>query len=275
MAIPTLLKRIAAERDALDIAQRSMREIEKFDQDRAWNLSQIKTHISRLRHACQEGDRSASIMLDLASWVAEFESEIAVFERRSHTEFPLDLERELRTTGYTLSEHLPDLSAGLFRLEVSFESWSVRLWYGPKQELLDRCPLSAPRVAKRLRELESGLGSGLDTSRFLDALRVVCSGMHANRPGEPFAIIDVLKGLSGTLGATACAGTDREPEPTTYRRADLSYDLFRRRGSIPGLSLVIATRALTRHRSDFLWVPSDERGRGANYSHLRLSEVSR
>jgi hypothetical protein len=275
MTIPTLLKRIATERDALDLAQRSLREIEKLDQDRAWNLSQMKTQIGRLRRTCQEGDQAASIISDLASWVAEFESEIAAFERRARDEFALDLERELRTTGYTLSDHLPDLSAGLFRLEVSFESWSIRLWYGPKQELLDRCPLSAPRVAKRLRELESGLGSGLLTSDFMNALREVCSGMHAAKPSEPFAINEVLKGLSGILGAARPAAANREAEPNAYGRADFSYDLFRSRSSIPGLSLVVATRAFTRHRSDFLWVPSDERGRGATFSHLRLMEVSR
>ena len=40
------------------------------------------------------------------------------------------------------------------------------------------------------------------------------------------------------------------------------------------MSLVIATRAYTRRKSDFLWVPSNEKGDGTYISHLKFREVS-
>jgi len=39
------------------------------------------------------------------------------------------------------------------------------------------------------------------------------------------------------------------------------------------LNLVTATRAYTRKRSDFLWVPSNERGDGVYISHIKFREV--
>ncbi len=61
-----------------------------------------------------------------------------------------------------------------------------------------------------------------------------------------------------------------------YGRVFFSYDLYRlKERAVDGheLSLVTATRAYTRRRAGFIWIPSSERGDGTYISHVRFREV--
>lgn len=146
----------------------------------------------------------------------------------------------------------------MFTLEVT--EGEVIIWYGPKQERLSRCHASPDKVAQRVAELRNRLGSPCSPEEFLsklyDAYRAIA------KDGEAVPITRVLAEVSKRYNGYG-----------GYSRADFSYDLYRVRdvASEWGLHLVVATRAYTRRRSDFLWVPDDQTGKGTVYSHLKFN----
>lgn len=91
-------------------------------------------------------------------------------------------------------------------------------------------------------------------------------------------IIKVLTELAFLLQNSHFHQDPRRENYESYSRADFSYDLFRiHRYQLSPLKiqLKVATREYTRQRTDFLWIPDDENGRGTTYSHLLVEEVQK
>ena len=64
---------------------------------------------------------------------------------------------------------------------------------------------------------------------------------------------------------------------TDYTRFLFSYDLYKlkkRRVQNNELTLIIATRAYTKKYSDFIWVPTNEKGDGNYISHIKFREIN-
>lgn len=174
-------------------------------------------------------------------------------------EFGIELDQRLRGLGLALSGHWPEFRVGLFTLEVS--EGEVTIWYGHKQERLSRCSTDPAKIAQRVARLKDQLGSPGSPEEFLQKLYLAYQAVKGSRDTVP--IMEVFSELSRKF--------------RHYTRADFSYDLYRARArdvaSKWGLHLTVATRAFTRQRKDFLWVPDDETGRGTAYSHLSFKNV--
>lgn len=196
--------------------------------------------------------------------------------------FGTELEKELQKRGLSLSGHYPELKSGLFTIELDFEKWRSTLWYGPKQEHLTQCALSLAEIAKAIDNARGRLGSQLSNVDFLERLQnayqrvLIITG---SKDGDRAPIIKVLSELAYLLQEPRFHRDPRREHYKSYSRADFSYDLFRVRHSEAGnlfkqeLRLVVATRAHTTRRPDFLWVPDDETGNGTVYSHLQFEEA--
>jgi len=180
--------------------------------------------------------------------------------------------------GLSLSGQYPELKAGLFTIEIDFDRWKAVLWYGPKQERLGQLDLSVKKIASRIEKARQQLGSQLPEEELLLKLQEAYHRLPSAKRGEPAPIIRVLSELSYLLQNSRFLQDPRRENYRSYSRADFSFDLFRIRKFqsstlFPSkLQLTVATRAHTRRRSDYLWIPGKEDGNGTTYSHLQFEE---
>jgi hypothetical protein len=194
--------------------------------------------------------------------------------------FGAQLEEELRKIGLSLSGQYPELKAGLFTIELDFDQWKAKLWYGPKQERLGECLFSPNKIISLIQEKRTQLGSQLPENELYEKLRKAYHRAVERKHGEPAPIIKVLPEMSFLIQSSRFLQDPQKENYRSYSRADFSYDIFRlRRFQAKSQSLfpthmrlTTATRAHTKKRSDFLWIPDDESGRGTTYSHLKFEE---
>jgi len=158
--------------------------------------------------------------------------------------FGSELETELKKIGFDLKGPYPLLKTGRYTLDV-FENNKVGIWYGPEQEKLASCKLSAEEVVRKLAELnEKIIARRFDDEEFLRILH------KATGEKDHISIPDLVTYLADRN----LYGTKTKKMIRTF----LSYDLHRlskRTVDDIEISLVTATRAYTQRKSDFLWVP--------------------
>ncbi len=250
-----------------------LREIGRLDQNRNENLLKIGQALKKLEQMTAIFNQEIITADIVKNWVSQYGSEIKRTEEKIRKQFGGELENELKRLGLSLLGQYPELKAGLFTIELDFDQWKATLWYGPKQERLMRLPLSVSKVASQLETEKQKLGSALSEEKLLEKMREAYYRSSGMKHGEPAPIIKVLAELSFLLQDSRFFHDPRRENYRSYSRADFSYDLFRIRKISLELHLTVATRAHTRRRADFLWVPNDENGKGTTYSHLQFREV--
>lgn len=252
---------------------RLLNEISNLEQNRIENLSKIKHLLSKVLTII---DNNGQLFLcdlfdDLKNWVSQYQSTIKNTEKEIKNKIGLELSKELEKNGLSLSGHLPMLRVGLFVIEIDFDRWKTKIWYGPKQENLAECILSVKEIAQQINKQKQEIGSKLNFEEFLEKLLKAYILSGGSVQGTPVSIIEVQKRLSDILKENSASQNYR-----IYRRADFSYDLFKllrhKQFNLATMQvqLKVATRQFTRRRSDFLWVPNDEFGNGTTYSHLSV-----
>jgi len=187
------------------------------------------------------------------------------FEDR--TTFGKNLEKELEQLGLTLGGHYPLLKVSLYTIETDFDGGKATLWYGPQQEKLGGCGTVASEVVAMLKTWQDEIKRPIDDELFLQTLYGVYTTFAA-KIGDPVAIDDILS----EYASRKIYKTKKDA------RIHVSYDLFRlKKREIDDLqlSLIVATRAYTRRRKDFIWVPTDERGGGTYISHVKFRKILR
>ncbi|NIA10044.1 MAG: hypothetical protein GWP10_10030 [Nitrospiraceae bacterium] len=177
--------------------------------------------------------------------------------------FGTELENELKNAGFDLRGHYPLLKTMFYTLDVDFDQGKVTIYYGPEQEKLATCKLSASEVAEKLDEWNKKIvGPRLDDETFLRTLYNIAK--DTGRASIP----DIVSAFA----ERNIYGTKTKKIIRTF----LSYDLYRlatRTFDGNEISLVTATRAYTRRKSDFLWVPADLSGKGMYISHIKFRKV--
>ncbi len=175
--------------------------------------------------------------------------------------FGAELEKELTKIGFNLEGHYPLLKTMFYTLDVDFEQNKVGIWYGPEQAKLATCKLSAADVVAKLRRWHELIthDSTLSDEAFIKVLYTIVGDQ------ERMSIPDLVAGYIKRIGTMS----------KKTARIFISYDLYRLKTRIVDgdeLSLVTATRAYTR-KSDFLWIPTDDRGHGNYISHIRFRRI--
>ena len=175
--------------------------------------------------------------------------------------FGRELEDELKKIGFDLRGQYPLLKTMFYVLDVDFDQSKVGIWYGPQQEKLASRKLSALDVVKELSEQHNRITEhGFTDETFIRTLHDVVGGESS--------IPDIVAEYT----ERNIYGTKTKKTIRTY----LSYDLYRLKTRIVDnteLSLVTATRAYTQRKSDFLWIPTNTRGRGMYISHIRFRQL--
>lgn len=263
----------------VDAVSKLLDEMARLDKDRSSNLPQLRARLDKLDEHLRSLETGPRVNRATRAWAEQYRRKLVDAEDALKKRFGAELDRHLRTQGLTLSGQYPDLKAGMFTIDPDFAAHKCTFWYGPKQERLDQCRLSVEEVASRLDKAKQQLGSSLDGDQFLAKLQRAYSRVVGGHAVEPAPIVEVMAELAFLLQGQRFHQDPRREHYTSYSRADFSYDLFRYRES--GLldkgrervHLAVATRAHTRQRRDFLWVPDDASGRGTTYSHLQIREA--
>ncbi len=254
-------------------AAKVLKEIFNLEQNRIQNLPKLRTRLAKLDKIIKQSGQSIDQREVLFKWAEQYKQDLLNSEEEVKKQFGIELEQELRKTGLSLSGQYPELKSSLFTIELFFDKGQVTLWYGPKQEQLNRCRLSSTEVVSTIEKIRKQLGSHLDNDVFLNKLHESYSRAAGTKQGESIPITTVLAELAFLLQSQQFRSDPRQNNYKGYSRADFSYDLFRIRQAVnKNLHLTVATRANTRRRQDFLWIPDDESGKGTTYSHLQFRE---
>lgn len=190
------------------------------------------------------------------------------------------LEEELKQIGFKLEGHYPLLKTSFYTLEVNFEKGTVTIWYGPRQERLKVCGFSSKKIAQRLSDLHNSITKReFNDKAFLLKLYEACKTVayeEKKNIGAPLPIVKVLLEYVSLVQDDKFKVCSVKENYTSYRPF-FSYDLYRLKERKIGeyeLELITATRAYTRKRKDFLWIPMNDKGGGSYISHIRFRGVN-
>jgi hypothetical protein len=274
MDIAELLTNLNALRKNTDQAIRLLTSIDSMNGDLAVNLPRLMKNLTKLDDLSNECSEKNPIFKVISTWANAYEQEIETEKERLKDRFGLLLENLLKDQGYTLEGNFPRFTAGFFTIEVDYQKWSTKIWYGPRQELLDTSPFSASQVAAYIKGARERLGSRLPSNELLGLLRSTFFEFVSSDPSGAVSIIDLYEGLAQKICPPSqdAHSSSTEHKMKDYGRADFSYDLFRVQGLAGYPELITATRAFTKKRDGFLWVPENENGKGTTYSHIRFKE---
>ena len=260
----------------IDRIAKLLREISSLDQDRVNQVKALQARLSKLTEAAQALTGAEAQHRAVSDCIAAYQQKVKDTLEEIRKRFGAALEEYLRKDGLDLSGQYPNLRAGLFTVVVDSQAARATIWFGPKQERLDTCEVSAPEVAKRLKKCHGALGSLLEPEDFARKLEEGHVRLAGAESGRPVPIISLLAEVAFLVQPASFRQDPRRESYQSYGRADFSYDLFRCRHAARGSGtarkphLVVATRSHTRRRGDFLWIPESQDGKGTCYSHLHF-----
>jgi len=270
MDINEVTKAVLSYKKSIQQIATSLKIIARLMPDATANLANIQRNIEKIK-AELANVAGSTFSSDIHEWLTRYETQMAQIELRVQQAFGNELERHLLESGISLKGHYPTLEASIFRVEVDTTTNRFILWYGPKQEKIGSGPLSANKVASLITKTREGLGCKLGPDEFLKFLWKAYFRIKRLSNETRAPIVDVLCELANELQPQKFRTDPRREYYKDYTRVDFSYDLMRIQGN-RSLRLHGATRALTKRRADFLWVPQDENGKGEYFSHLEILE---
>lgn len=260
-----------------------LRELESLERTSKPVPFQIEEKLGLLERAVANIDGFHNFVQELRLWTSDYSEKVEKIKQAAYQGFGIELERILKEQGLSLTGNYPELKTWLFTIELDFTHGEATLWYGPRQERLSQCRLLphlvAQEVNKQKKQLGSNLGAGDILPRLLRAYERARLMVGAKRDEVP--INEVLIEMAFLVQESRFRHDPRRDNYRSYGRADFSYDLFRARTGqaeqanlfTKRLRLITATRALTKRRQDFLWIPDDETGKGTVYSHLKFEDA--
>lgn len=185
------------------------------------------------------------------------------------------LEDELSKRGLTVQRCGTGLACGILFLEWNLAKRSATIWYGKSWERLDTAKPDPESIAKKLSTLQEALGSKTEPNQFLDRLKSAWRRATMNGTADYSPVSCVIDEIAFLLQPKTFHGNPVKKNFRGYSRADFSYDLFRVRAlaASQGLQLKTATRAVTAHAKEFIWIPTSESVEGGEYfSGIRFVE---
>ena len=275
-----ILKMLSKEKNNLQSLLMSLKKIDKYQSDPLNNLYKIKQEVVKIEKMLKQSKLENFTKKDVDQYIQSVKSKTPKWEEDVKKTFGQRLEDELKKAGFELRGHYPLLKVSFYTLEVNFENFRVIIWYGPQQEKLETSKLNPEEIVKKLRIIHNKITQRhFDDSEFLSKLYEAykISVYRQNKKlGDQVAISDILFEYVFLIQDKKFRVNPIKTNYREYGRVFFSYDLYRlkeRRFNNKELSLITATRAYTKRKSDFLWIPSNERGDGNYISHVKFREV--
>ncbi len=188
-------------------------------------------------------------------------------------EFSKRLEQGLRDIGKELKGQLPDLYTGFYRLKIDFIGGKADLLFGA--EKITKCLLSPDEIIKRLIKLEQDIEkNSIPEEEFIKRLYSAWTRASAILNREKIPLTTILTELVVLVQKRQFYENPLRGNYTEYPRYQFAYDIYRlqkkgaRKTEGKDLQLVASTFDATRKKIDYIWIPTNERGDGVNYSYL-------
>jgi len=276
-----ITKILSKEKSNIQNLLRIIKNIDKYQQDNhISNLYKMKNEVIKIEKMLKQSKLDDFVKEELERHIGDIKSKISEWEENVKKTFGQKLEHELRKIGFVLRGHYPLLKVSFYTLKVDLENLKVSIWYGPEQEILETCKLAPEDIVKKLKIIHDKIihrhfNNKDFLSKVYEAYRV--SLYRKNKKlGDPMPISDILFEYVFLIQDKKFKTNPIKNNYKGYGRVFFSYDLYRlkeRRLNNVELNLITATRAYTRRKSDFLWVPSNEKGDGNYISHIKFREV--
>ncbi len=278
----SITKLISKEKTIIQNLLKSLENIEKIQHGPVTlnELNKIKQEIVKVGKDLEKSKLDNSLKKDINQRIEDIKSKIPQWEQGVRNIFGQKLENELNKMNFELKGHYPLLKVSFYTLEVDSDNFKVLIWYGPQQEKLEKCKLVPEEVVGKLKTMHDKIMqrhfSGEEfLSKVYEAYKIfICC--QDKRIGDPIPITDILFGYAFLIQDKKFRTNPTKDNFKEYGRVLFSYDLYRLKERIiygKELSLVTATRAYTRRESDFLWVPTNDKGDGSYISHIKFREA--
>ncbi|RZN35437.1 MAG: hypothetical protein EF813_08910 [Methanosarcinales archaeon] len=275
------LRTLSREETNLKNIRKAIRAIERYAENEAVsNIYKIQQEMLKIEKILKQTQLTDFVEEDVGQRIQPVKSEMPEWEEQAKKSFGKRLEDALKQADFELSGHYPLLKVMFYTLEVKLETNSVVIWYGPEQERLDACKLIPETAAKKLgashkKIVNRDLNDEVFLLNLFEAYKTAAH--HTNKKiGDSIPVSDILLEYALLVQSRKFRTNPVKSSYKEYGRVFFSYDLYRlteRTIENHELSLVTATRAYTRRRAGFLWVPSNEKGDGTYISHIRFREV--
>lgn len=275
-----ITKILSKEKSNIQNLLRTIKNIDKYQDDPISNLYKIKHEVVKIEKMLKQSKLDDFVKENIEQHIRDIKSKIPEWEENVKKTFGQNLENELRKAGFELKGHYPLLKVSFYTLEVDLENFKVLIWYGPQQEKLETCKLVPEEIVKKLRVIQDKItqrhfNDNEFLSKVYDAYKI--SVYRQNKKlGDQISISDILLEYVFLIQDKKFRANPTKYNYKEYGRVLFSYDLYRlkkRKLEDKELSLITATRAYTRRKSDFLWIPSNEKGDGNYISHIKFKEV--
>jgi len=275
-----ITKILSKEKSNIENLLRSIKNINRHQGGSASNLYKVKKDVVRIENMLKQSKLDDFVKEIIGQHIGDIKLKIPEWEENVKKTFGQNLECELKKIGFELTGHYPLLKVSFYSLKVDLEKFKVSTWYGPEQEKLETCGLVPEDVVKKLKTIHEEITqrhfNGKDfLSKVYEAYRVSLYRQN-KKLGDPIPISDILFEYAFLIQNKKFKINPIKNNYKGYRRVFFSYDLYRlkeRRLNNVELSLTTATRAYTKRKSDFLWIPSNEKGDGNYVSHIKFREV--
>jgi hypothetical protein len=259
----------------------SLKALQKLSSDEISNVAKIQAQIVAVEKSVEDLSDQVSVSEKLGASIYSWQQHLTGLKETATRGFATELNRHLHESSNELTGRLPELSCWRLTIEVNFENLTAKVWWGPKEELLDSLPLSPERCARLISDLKQrmteassdvlGLSSGLAS-----AYDSVCHRQNIS-VGEPIPIVDVMNEMVFTRQSKTFYSSPTKSAFTEYSRAQYSNDLASVRDSDArpqGLRFVGATRAYTTSKQGNIWIPSGTQALGERFSHIRMDSIT-
>ncbi|MGA1839258.1 MAG: hypothetical protein ACMUIU_01425 [bacterium] len=272
-------KKIDQNRKDLAEIEKCLKEGEALEKDLDKNVFQIEDRLKRIEQKLEKLNELEELRGDLKR-VKEF-----VIEKKKILEQPkhrlkmylgAELDRRFGDKGWHIEGNFPELRLGLLTLEFLLSHDQVRIWYGPKIEILSRSKLVADDITNTSEKIYEDLEneSFKDEEVFLKLLFDVYGWIIKKEVlefGANVSIIYLLSEIAWQKQDKKFLSDPRKELFRTYSRTQLSYDLFRLKQREYGgyeLRLGVASREQTKKKDDNLWIPRSLKGDGTHFAFV-------
>jgi len=213
-----------------------------------------------------------NIRKNFYNWFEKEKKNLDSLESRIQSTFPERLYNELYSYNLKLEGHIPNLKTGYYVLNINFNNNQCKIYYGPDKELIAKLKINAEQIANYIVQHKNDLEKSYESyDNLINHLEKAYSNVTQKFDktlDKKAPIIEVMHEI-----AKEKAITDTQKKPPKYGRIQFSYDLsrlLRNPSDQIRIKLSTATRAQARSRKNYLWIPKNERGDGAIYSHIEV-----
>lgn len=276
-------KKVIAYKKGFSEIDKYLKEGETLERDIEKNVYQVEDRLNKIvlnMGHLNDIEAFTSVITDLKDFIKKKSEQLEEPKHKLRLYIGSELARRLNERGFKVLGKLPELKVGILTLEFLLSQSKVKIWYGPRIEMLKQCELALDDIVKtvlavyeelnteRFKDEDAFLGLLFEAYRTL--IRKEGKEIGANMP-----IIVWLSEIAWQKQDKRFINDPRREHFKGYGRTQFSYDLFQlksREYRNLEIKLVIASREQTKHKEDNLWIPYNPRGEGTHFAYVCFRE---